>query len=282
MNWYVNAKTEQMKREALDWQGIKNGLLAGMGIGAIPAAIMIWMATTGVTQQEARLHVGQDEAKAQQIIETAPQEVIQELQLNLQNPSGYQTPRDTQAKDPFASQLSKAPQPQDQLESVSPSSVRQNPFGHFITQWEGTEERVYTDTKGNRTIGVGFNLEMSDARETLASVGADYDAIMAGNQSLNSQQIQTILGRHTEEAEKGARSIFPNFDRHPFPAQQILVDLVFNMGYSKMASTFPKFKVAMAQGDYRTAAAELVDSKWFGQVGRRSRHHVGVLEQLAH
>ena len=42
---------------------------------------------------------------------------------------------------------------------------------------EGYKPRVYIDTEGHPTVGIGFNLDRSDARRRLSAVGANYDKI---------------------------------------------------------------------------------------------------------
>ena len=46
--------------------------------------------------------------------------------------------------------------------------------------------------------------------------------------------------------------------------------MMFNLGYSRL-SRFRKMKAAVLKRDWATAADEMVDSAWYGQVGRRSR-----------
>ena len=51
----------------------------------------------------------------------------------------------------------------------------------MIKQHEGVRKCVYTDTMGYKTIGVGFNLDQSGARQTCQNLGIDYDAIYNGS-----------------------------------------------------------------------------------------------------
>jgi GH24 family phage-related lysozyme (muramidase) len=51
--------------------------------------------------------------------------------------------------------------------------------------------KVYLDSRGIKTIGHGFNLERTGARAAIKAVGADYDRILNGTDSLTDAQILT-------------------------------------------------------------------------------------------
>jgi lysozyme len=51
--------------------------------------------------------------------------------------------------------------------------------------------------------------------------------------------------------------------------QEQMLNLVFNMGWGGL-SGFKRFLAAMEAGQWRQAVAELQDSRWWGQVGRRA------------
>lgn len=50
----------------------------------------------------------------------------------------------------------------------------------MVADAEGTRPCVYIDTMGHPTIGIGFNLDRSDARSICSKYGINYDAIRAG------------------------------------------------------------------------------------------------------
>lgn len=49
----------------------------------------------------------------------------------------------------------------------------------MIMRHEGKKECVYLDTKGIKTIGVGFNMQNKEAPAVFASIGADYNSLSA-------------------------------------------------------------------------------------------------------
>jgi GH24 family phage-related lysozyme (muramidase) len=66
-----------------------------------------------------------------------------------------------------------------------------------------------------------------------------------------------------------AARLINNFDDLPVPVQMGIADMVFNMG-QRAFSQFQNFIAAIENNDYETAAAEMENSAWFGQVGRRA------------
>lgn len=152
-------------------------------------------------------------------------------------------------------------------------------YANFTAQWEGKSAKVYTDTLGNRTIGVGFNLERNDARDKMKKIGADFDKVIVGEEELSDDQINSLLGYDIEAAIGNAKRLVSNFDKIQDNVKLIVVDMVFNLGPSRFGK-FKKFIAAINSFDYQTAANELVNSKWYGQTKRRAKSHVETLKSI--
>jgi GH24 family phage-related lysozyme (muramidase) len=136
----------------------------------------------------------------------------------------------------------------------------------LISKHEGRLNHVYVDTAGHPTIGVGFNLDRGDARDLLHSVGADYDAVRAGKQTLTDAQIDALLDRTLQGAVGTVQKAVPGFASLKPAQQDALIDMAFNLG----SGGFPKFQkmiAAINAGDPKTAAAEMKASLWAKQVG---------------
>lgn len=138
---------------------------------------------------------------------------------------------------------------------------------------EGYQMKAYLDTKGNPTVGIGFNLNRSDASNRLARVGADYNAVLAKKQPLTDNQIRTLFYEDVDTAEKDARSLIKSYDSQPEIVQRVVCDMLFNMGKPKF-SKFKKTISAIEARDYQTAAKEMKNSDWYAQVGNRSKYLV--------
>ena len=132
----------------------------------------------------------------------------------------------------------------------------------FITKWEGAKNEVYTCPAGYKTIGVGHKLLPHE----------DYEF-------LSDAQIAMLFGQDFNIAYGTARKYVVGFDSRPEIVKLILVDFSFNVG----ETTFAKFKKmikACNDYDYSKMSDELMDSNWYNQVGRRSRHHCARLKEL--
>jgi WXG100 family type VII secretion target len=150
----------------------------------------------------------------------------------------------------------------------------------YIEPWEGRRVGVYKDQKGNRTIGVGFNLERGDARAKIEAVGANFDDVLAGRQTLTNAQIDTLFRADVENSRNHARRLVNNFDTLPTEAQTMVTDMIFNMG-SKNFAGFRRTIQALEANDFAQAADEMQDSKWYREGGRRPKDHVPAMRNLA-
>lgn len=156
----------------------------------------------------------------------------------------------------------------------------------YISENEGEESKVYYDSLGIPTIGIGFNLERNDARIIIEDLGVSYDQLLRNEAELSPEQIQFLFNRTIESSIQTAKKLFFEFDKI-LPARQIiLIDLVFNLGETKL-NGFRKMIYAVNKKDWSCAAFELQDSKWFSQVGRRGPRNVhglktGILQDVNH
>jgi lysozyme len=155
------------------------------------------------------------------------------------------------------------------------------PYLTLIERHEGRRYTVYTDTKGNPTIGVGFNLNRANADRTLNRLapGLTRDDLLNG-QPLTDEQIDTLLRNDTTKALSSARAQLPNFDNLSSSAQKAVVDMVFNLGPSGF-SKFRHLKAALAKEDYTQAAQEMINSKWYNEVGNRGKDDVQFMQDAA-
>jgi len=139
---------------------------------------------------------------------------------------------------------------------------------------EGLRLRSYNDTVGVKTIGYGHNLNNGDSPALLKSMGLDPVTIRNGTQSLTKEQADMIFEHDEAKAKAGAQRVVSGFgsrlDAHPNWVQNILTDLVFNMGAAGVAS-FKQSIPAILRGDYEAAANSLSKSKWASQTGRRAK-----------
>lgn len=137
-----------------------------------------------------------------------------------------------------------------------------------LVEEEGKRLFAYRDSVGHPTIGVGFNLDRRDAATLLSRVGTDLGDVLAGK-PLTLDQVDALLDVTVCEAIETARAHVPGLDAMPENVQQVIVDLVFNMGWNTL-SGFRRFLGYVALHYWREAADALTDSLWHRQVGSRA------------
>lgn len=108
-------------------------------------------------------------------------------------------------------------------------------------------KKIYVDTVGKVSGGIGRNLT---------------------DRGFSDDEIDLMYANDIKIAEKDARSLVPGFDRLDDVRQEVIANLSFNLGYTRL-SVFRKFLAAVNSSDFDEAADELKDSKWYGQVKGR-------------
>ena len=115
---------------------------------------------------------------------------------------------------------------------------------------EGRRSTCYADSKGIPTVGVGFNLMRADARTRIEALGCDFEAVLAGDLALDE-----------------ARRV-------------VLADMAFNLGGPRLAG-FKKMLAAVTEEDWERAADEMMESRWYREVGHRGVRNVAVMRSGA-
>ena len=144
---------------------------------------------------------------------------------------------------------------------------------------EGLRLDAYQDSKEIWTIGIGLNLEAPGAKETLQSVGADFDEIWRRKDSdspvqLTKQQADQLLELTMRKAVYECKQFYgtdsidgkPIFDKMPKNVQRALLDLMFNMGPETM-SKLTTFNSFIRKGAFDNAGNALMKTKYAKDVG---------------
>ena len=145
-----------------------------------------------------------------------------------------------------------------------------------ITRHEGRETKVYRDSLGIPTIGVGFNLLRPDAREICEGCGADYDALLAGTAILTAAQLDWIYRECAIEALEWLVLLFPAFFSYEQKRQIALLDMGFNLGKTRFLG-FRLMISAILAGDWEAASREALHSEWASEVHGRADEDAGWL-----
>lgn len=119
---------------------------------------------------------------------------------------------------------------------------------------EKYERFVYRCPAGYLTAGYGRNLETRGLSEAEASY---------------------LLQNDIDEAIFHLR-LEPYWLDLNEPRQAVLIDMVVNLGWGGF-SKFKNLRAALTRGDIEGACEQMVDSKWYDQVGNRSKRLVGMM-----
>ena len=131
-----------------------------------------------------------------------------------------------------------------------------------IKRHEGEVLSIYEDSLGYKTLGVGHLCQPEDPEYTL-EVGTPIA------QDVVDLYYRNDFTKHYKEAIHiyGSED---EFNTLPETIQHVLVNMCFNLGGTRL-SKFKNMLKACKAGDWNQMAVEMEDSRWFNQVGGRSR-----------
>ena len=163
---------------------------------------------------------------------------------------------------------------------------------------EGVCSRPYSDSLGFLTVGVGRNLEdvgisLRELRDLEKVSPFPFESVseflifLAGLEiesgywypmvrdferlfpaGLSDGQVDLLLASDIERSEGELGCIFSGFRGFPAVVQEVLVNVVFNLGSTNFLK-FRKMISALEGADWSRAAAELLDSRAARQTGSR-------------
>lgn len=157
-----------------------------------------------------------------------------------------------------------------QLNSSSTCDARS-----LITKHEGKRSCVYTDTMGHPTVGIGYNLDNSNARQAIAAIGADYDKVRSGAQCLTDTQIMKLFEPAYQGAVHEAERVVSSFSELCCNVQEVMTDMTYNLG---SLSSFNTFVSLINSGQWSAAAQDGRGTAWCHQVGSRCSDDMGRVQ----
>ena len=78
---------------------------------------------------------------------------------------------------------------------------------------------------------------------------------------------------------KDCKTLYNDFDELPEEAQQIIANMMFNMGLTRLRK-FKGMKAAVDSRNWNKAADEMVDSRWYNQVTNRAKRLVKRMKNI--
>lgn len=122
---------------------------------------------------------------------------------------------------------------------------------------EGRRRRIYLDTVGKWTGGVGRNLS---------------------DRGFSDDEIDLMLKNDIDEAVRIAKGLIPSYDQLDDVRQEVVCNMAFNLGIVRLGG-FKRFLAAVNRHDYQSAATEMQDSAWYTQVGARAKRLVQAMRE---
>lgn len=129
---------------------------------------------------------------------------------------------------------------------------------------EGLRLRIYKDTEGYDTLGVGYNVSARGIEDFERVIGRKI-IVRPGVDLITRQEALTVLRADLLRVIDAVRVHFPYYTQLDLVRQCVVVDMAFNMGFRALG--FKQCIDAIQRRDWSRAARELYNSKWSRQVG---------------
>ena len=128
---------------------------------------------------------------------------------------------------------------------------------------EGVVYEIYKDHLGYPTFGVGHLVKESDPEQG-QEVGTP----------VSEERVKACFEEDLDTSIDECKALFKeNWEGYPGELQEVLVNMMFNMGRTRL-SKFKNMNAAVEEGDWSRAANEMVNSRWYDQVRNRARRLV--------
>ena len=133
---------------------------------------------------------------------------------------------------------------------------------------EGVVHEIYLDHLGYPTFGIG-HLIRDDDPENGSEVGT----------SVSNDRVIDAFNADLESVMFDCQRLYQNFKSLPEEAQQIIANMMFNLGHPRL-SKFKGMKAGVDSEDWNRAADEMIDSRWYQQVGPRAERLVARMRAI--
>ena len=135
-----------------------------------------------------------------------------------------------------------------------------------VKKHEGYRNKVYLDTLGKRTVGVGH-------------LCVEY--FWEDDKEYEESFLMEILEKDLQEAIRGARSLMEEHGCADIDekAEELLVEMVFQLGMTGV-SKFKNMWKALAELNYVGASYEMLDSRWAKQTPNRAKDMAQIMKGI--
>jgi GH24 family phage-related lysozyme (muramidase) len=133
---------------------------------------------------------------------------------------------------------------------------------------EGVVNAIYLDHLGYPTFGIGHLILEKDQEYGLC-IGT----------TVSEDRVTEVFQADLDTAISECKVLYDMWDTFPGEVQEILVNMLFNLGRPRL-SRFKKFKKALDAHNWKQAAIEGRDSLWYRQVSKRAKRLMVRMENV--
>jgi len=133
---------------------------------------------------------------------------------------------------------------------------------------EGVKYEIYEDHLGLPTFGIGHLILDSDPEEGMP-IGTE----------VSEERVKLCFENDLDVAISECILLYDNWKELPGEVQEILVNMMFNLGRPRLAK-FKNFNKAISSRNWQVASIEGRDSLWYRQVTNRAERLMKRLENV--
>ena len=133
---------------------------------------------------------------------------------------------------------------------------------------EGIVYSIYKDHLGYETFGIGHLVLESDP-ECGWNVG----------ETVSEERVLECFEKDVQNVLYKKKKLHNDWDSYPQEVKQVIANMMFNMGLTRL-SKFNRHNAALQSGDWKEAAVEGRDSRWYKQVTNRAERLMLRLETI--
>ena len=133
---------------------------------------------------------------------------------------------------------------------------------------EGQVNEIYNDHLGYATFGIG-HLVLEGEPEHGKVVGTP----------VSEDRVDECFEKDVANVIGDCKKLHDGWDGYPQEVKQVVANMMFNMGLTRL-SKFNRHNAALQSGDWKEAAVEGRDSRWYKQVTNRAERLMSRLEKV--
>ena len=133
---------------------------------------------------------------------------------------------------------------------------------------EGVKYEIYLDHLGYPTFGIGHLIQKFEFEEGMP-VGTVVEP----------ERVNEAFILDVKVSIEDCKALFSGWDSYPQEAKQVFANMAFNLGRGKL-SKFKKMIRAAESANWKLAAVEGRDSRWYKQVTNRADRLMSRLEKV--